>query len=71
VESSIDRLRADGVELKVLSGDDPRTVAALAARAGLVVGKPMPGAGLDGLDNSELDRLVARTTVFGRVAPEQ
>ena len=30
----------------------------------------MPGAALDGLDEPALDRLVARTTVFGRVAPE-
>ena len=61
----------DGVALKVLSGDDPRTVAALATRAGLDAGEPVPGAALDGLDDAALDRLVARTTVFGRVAPEQ
>ena len=65
------RFHADGVALKVLSGDDPRTVAALAARAGLEVGEPVAGAALDGLDDPALDRLVARTTVFGRVTPEQ
>jgi cation-transporting ATPase E len=70
VAETITRFRADGVALKVLSGDDPRTVAALATQAGLDVGDPVPGAALDGLDDPALDRLVARTTVFGRVAPE-
>ena len=35
------------------------------------VGEPVAGAALDGLDDPALDRLVARTTVFGRVTPEQ
>ena len=63
--------RPTGSALKVLSGDDPRTVAALATQAGLDAGEPVTGADLDGLDDAELDRLVARTTVFGRIAPEQ
>ena len=71
VIETISRFRADGVALKVLSGDDPRTVTALAVRAGLEVGEPVAGAALDGLDDPALDRLVARTTVFGRVTPEQ
>ena len=71
VSESISRFRAEGVALKVLSGDDPRTVAALAARAGLDVGEPVSGAELDDLDDAALDRLVARSSVFGRVAPEQ
>jgi cation-transporting P-type ATPase E len=71
VTESIGRFRAEGVSIKVLSGDDPRTVAALAGRAGLDVGRPVSGAELDDLDDPALDRLVARTAVFGRVAPEQ
>jgi cation-transporting ATPase E len=54
----------------VLSGDDPRTVAAIAARAGLDPGVPVPGILLDGLDEVAMDRLVDRTTVFGRLTPE-
>jgi cation-transporting ATPase E len=71
VTDSVRRFRADRVALKVLSGDDPRTVAALAGRAGLDTGEPVAGADLDGLDDAALDELVARTVVFGRVAPEQ
>ncbi|WP_344418614.1 HAD-IC family P-type ATPase [Pseudonocardia ailaonensis] len=71
VVGTVERLRGDGVALKVLSGDDPRTVAALVARTGLDVGDPVAGPTLDALDDAALDRLVARTSVFGRVAPEQ
>ncbi|MBU2663613.1 HAD-IC family P-type ATPase [Actinoplanes bogorensis] len=67
VAASVTRFHADGVTLKVLSGDDPRTVAALAARAGLGTAEPVSGAEIDELD----DALIARTTVFGRVSPEQ
>jgi cation-transporting P-type ATPase E len=70
VAETIVRFRSDGVTLKVLSGDNPHTVAALAAQAGLDVGEPVAGTTLDDLDDAALDRLVARTVVFGRVAPE-
>ncbi|HWH00243.1 MAG TPA: HAD-IC family P-type ATPase [Pilimelia sp.] len=70
VVDTVARFRADGVDLKVLSGDDPRTVAAIAARAGLEATEPIPGAALDTLDDPALDRVVATTSVFGRVTPE-
>lgn len=71
VADTLARLREDGVTVKVLSGDDPRTVAALVAQAGHPPGEPVAGPDLDALDDAALDRVVARTTVFGRVAPEQ
>jgi cation-transporting ATPase E len=71
VAESVRRFADEGVALKVLSGDDPRTVAALATQAGLAAGEPATGTDLDGLDDTAIDRVVARTTVFGRVAPEQ
>lgn len=71
VPATIAQLTADGIALKVVSGDDPRTVAALARQAGLDVGDPVHGADLDAMTDAELDRVVARSTVFGRIAPEQ
>jgi cation-transporting P-type ATPase E len=71
VAESVRRFAAEGVALKVVSGDDPRTVAALAVQAGMDADEPVTGAELDPLEDAALDRLVARTTVFGRVAPEQ
>ncbi|MEV6342994.1 HAD-IC family P-type ATPase [Actinoplanes sp. NPDC051851] len=70
VPDTVRRFREGGVDLKVLSGDDPRTVAAIADRAGLDAGAPVPGHELDDLDDAALDKVVERTTVFGRVAPE-
>ena len=65
-------LRAQGVELKVLSGDAPATVAAIArdlelAPGGEVVavdGRELPD------DDEALGELAARATVVGRVSPE-
>ncbi len=71
VPETVARFAADGVDLKVVSGDDPRTVAALARQAGLAAGDPVAGAELDALSDPEIDALVARTAVFGRIAPEQ
>ncbi|SDT59338.1 HAD-IC family P-type ATPase [Actinoplanes derwentensis] len=70
VIETVARFHAEGVQIKVLSGDDPRTVAAIAARAGISRAEPVAGADLDGLEDPALDRIVARTSVFGRVAPE-
>ncbi len=62
-------LRSQGVELKVLSGDRPETVASIAHDAGV------EGAAVDASqlpeDEEELRRLVLRTTIFGRIAPEE
>ncbi|MFD2093512.1 HAD-IC family P-type ATPase [Blastococcus deserti] len=71
VTATLARFADDGIAVKVISGDDPRTVAALTRQAGLTPGEPVAGADLDALPDPELDALVARTTVFGRIAPEQ
>ena len=59
-----------GVELRVISGDDPRTVSAIAERAGV----PNAGSYVDAttLDTPEkLDAAVDAARVFGRVTPQQ
>lgn len=59
-----------GVDVKVISGDHPRTVAAVAAEAGLEVSgvvdaRQLPPAG------PELDRIMDENSIFGRVSPQQ
>ena len=71
VPGTLAGLIAGGTAVKVVSGDDPRTVAALARQAGLDGGDPVTGADLDALTDREFDDVAARTTVFGRIAPEQ
>jgi cation-transporting ATPase E len=71
VVDTVARMREEGIDLKVLSGDDPGTVAALAERAGISGEEPVHGRRLAELSDTELDRVVARSSVFGRIAPEQ
>jgi len=64
-----------GITLKVISGDHPLTVAAVATRVG-VRGLDEPGAVVDArtlleADDTTLRHAVAHATVFGRVAPHQ
>ena len=64
-------LRAQGVAVKIISGDDPRTVAAVVGRVGLPVDGP-PVDGRDLPDDAEgLGAVVEMHTVFGRVSPTQ
>jgi cation-transporting ATPase E len=62
---------AEGVALKVISGDSPQTVSAVAARAGLPqAGEPVDARHLPG-DPAELGRVLEERSVFGRVTPHQ
>jgi cation-transporting P-type ATPase E len=63
---------AQGVAIKIISGDHPRTVGALAERAGV---PGADGAAMDARDLPDdpeaLADVMAAHVVFGRVAPEQ
>ena len=67
-----DYFKDQGVRVKIISGDNPTTVGAIARRVGLDVG---PDAVVDartiGDDPEELREIAEKTTVFGRVSPEQ
>jgi cation-transporting ATPase E len=66
---------AAGIALKIISGDHPETVAALARQAGIgPAGRPLvavSGQDLDGLDDDALAEAAEETSVFGRVTPQQ
>ncbi len=63
-------LDAQGVCIKVISGDNPRTVAEVARRAGLKDAENWVDASQLTSDEA-LNDAATRYTVFGRVAPEQ
>ncbi len=64
--------RESGISLKVISGDNPRTVAALARQAGFPGDlKYVSGTDLDAMDGAQLGQVAAETTVFGRITPQQ
>lgn len=65
----MDRL---GIEPKIISGDNPATVAALLAQLGITTkGGAISGSDLEGLSAEAFDRAVDENTVFGRIAPAQ
>ncbi len=60
-----------GVELKVISGDNPRTVAAVARRVGLEGADQAFDARNLPEDRGELAEVLEHHSVFGRVTPQQ
>ena len=62
---------AAGVAVKIISGDDPDTVVALARQAGIVDAASIAGHDLDDLDELALGKVAEDTTVFGRITPAQ
>ncbi|HET9015808.1 MAG TPA: HAD-IC family P-type ATPase [Thermomicrobiaceae bacterium] len=70
--STIERFSQAGIALKIISGDNPDTVAALARQAGLSPRlHAVAGTTLANLDDQALDTVAGDATVFGRVTPEQ
>ena len=68
--ATMEYFREQGVELRVISGDDPRTVSAIAERAGV----PGARAYVDAStleDEAAIEDAVDRYRVFGRVTPQQ
>lgn len=69
-QDTLEFFRSEGVELKIISGDDPRTVAAIARRVGLDVAH-----GFDARSLPEeallLEEVMESNIVFGRVTPQQ
>ena len=66
--TTVEWFRSQGVELKVLSGDRPETVASIARDAGI------DGAAIDAsslpTDTVELQRVVLAHNIFGRISPD-
>ena len=67
---TLEFFRAEGVELKIISGDDPRTVAAIARRVGLDVAQGYDARSLPE-DPLLLEQVMGGNIVFGRVSPDQ
>ena len=66
---TVDFFRRQGVQLKVISGDAPRTVAAIAEDVGIPTAQILDGRELPD-DPYELRRVVQDATVIGRISPE-
>ncbi len=61
-----------GIEPKIISGDDPRTVAALLRQLGIETrGGVIAGAELETLTEDDFAEAAATRSVFGRISPDQ
>ena len=71
-KETLEGFREAGIDLKIISGDNPHTVAALAKQAGFPSDiRVISGTEIDKLDKGSLVEAVENTTVFGRITPEQ
>jgi cation-transporting ATPase E len=68
-QATVDGLRDRGIDVKIVSGDDPVTVAAIGRRLGIAAGDAASGLELAELDDDALADVAIRTTIFGRVDP--
>ena len=74
---TLDYFRSQGVHVRVISGDNPTTVGALAAQAGLTAPDGSPARLMDARDLPEdltseaFNDAIESHDVFGRVTPEQ
>ena len=67
--STIKWFKDNGVAVKVISGDNPITVAEVSKRVGIENADKFIS--LDGLSDEEVVKVANQYTVFGRVSPEQ
>lgn len=71
-EEAYDTIRwfkENGVQVKVISGDNPATVAEIAGKVGVEGANDYIS--LDGLSPQEVETIATEYTVFGRVTPDQ
>jgi Ca2+-transporting ATPase len=69
VPEAVAALRSAGVKTLVVTGDHPRTAAAVAARAGLGGGSVLLGREVAALSDDELARRIGERTVVARATP--
>jgi len=71
-QETLDHFMELGIQPKLISGDNPQTVVALAGQVGLAENlKAVSGLDLQAMDDAQLAALAAETTVFGRITPQQ
>ncbi|HEY6046660.1 MAG TPA: magnesium-translocating P-type ATPase [Pyrinomonadaceae bacterium] len=64
-------LRRDGVEVKILTGDNELVTQHICAQVGLDIGRVILGSELEKMTDPALAHVVEQTSVFARVSPAQ
>ena len=72
VEKTVKYLQNNGVSIRVISGDSPKTVKFIAHKAGIKnASNILTGDELMSISDEDWDDKIAETTIFARVLPEQ
>jgi P-type Mg2+ transporter len=69
--ASIERLRRDGVRIKILTGDNELVTRHICAQVGIDGARIILGDEIERMDEAALARIAERTSVFARVSPSQ
>ncbi|OOG44346.1 magnesium-translocating P-type ATPase [Rhodanobacter sp. C06] len=69
--TAIAALHQHGVEVKVITGDNEAVTRKICREVGLDVSHSVQGRDIESLDETALDELVKRTTVFAKMSPLQ
>ena len=69
--NAIRQLRENGVEVKILSGDNDAVVQTIARQVGIDVSKAMTGTELAAMDERFMEAAIAETNVFSKLTPLQ
>lgn len=71
-QETLDGFAQAGIRVKIISGDNPQTVAALARQAGLnEEGQVISGIQLAQMDEAQFAQAAQSYTIFGRITPDQ
>jgi Mg2+-importing ATPase len=68
---AIRSMRRDGIQVKILTGDNPLVTKHICEKVGLLPGAIVTGDELDQMNDAALAHLVEETIVFARVSPMQ
>jgi P-type Ca2+ transporter type 2C len=71
VPAAVRECRGAGIRVLMITGDYPRTAAAIAKTAGLESGEVITGRDLDCIDDRQLQHRIKDTAIFARILPEQ
>lgn len=68
---SLERLRALGIDVRIVTGDNERVAQKLCSDLSLPVRQTLRGSDLDRLSDADVMQALPKTTIFARVTPEQ
>ncbi|MFL8673033.1 magnesium-translocating P-type ATPase [Clostridioides sp. GD02404] len=69
--SAVKALLKNGVDVKVLTGDNDAVTKCICKQVGIKIENILLGSDIEGLDDKNLDKMVEHTSIFAKLSPEQ